>query len=131
MHKSEDYSLDDMVKHLHIEEETRVRDKCGKVRSSVHHVSAGGSGHKTKSGGRNKRNLGPTKQSFKKPNIGHYVRECKDHKSGSVAHALEQVTDMVASMNIGDICMISSLTRAICARGWFVDTGANAHICGQ
>nr|KAJ0196670.1 hypothetical protein LSAT_V11C700373400 [Lactuca sativa] len=43
------------------------RDKYGKVRSNVHHVSAGGSGHKTKFGGQNKRNMKPKKQSFKKP----------------------------------------------------------------
>nr|KAJ0223370.1 hypothetical protein LSAT_V11C200096470 [Lactuca sativa] len=67
MQKFEDYSLDDLMKHLCIEEETCIRDKRRKVRSSVHHVSAGSSGHKTKSEGHNKRNLGPNKQSFKKP----------------------------------------------------------------
>nr|KAJ0202736.1 hypothetical protein LSAT_V11C500229490 [Lactuca sativa] len=147
MHKYEDYSLDDMMKHLHIKEETRIKGKCGKVGSSVHHVSTGDSSHKTKSGRQNKRNLGPKNQSFKKPShqnpnsnskrvvpchlykeIGHYARECKDRKSGPVAHAVEQVTDMVASVNLGEIFMISSLTLAICARGLFVDT---VHVCGQ
>nr|KAJ0204881.1 hypothetical protein LSAT_V11C500270260 [Lactuca sativa] len=150
MHKSEDYSLDDLMKHLHIEEETRTRDKHGKFGSSVHHVSAGGSGHKTKFGGQNKRNLGPKKQSFKKPShqnpnskskrvglchvcreIGHYARECKDHKLGPVALAVEKVTNMVASVNLGDIFMISSLTQAIYARGWFVDVRSTVHACGQ
>nr|KAJ0198077.1 hypothetical protein LSAT_V11C700349460 [Lactuca sativa] len=27
--------------------------------------------------------------------------------------------------------MISSLARAICARGWFLDTRANVNVCGQ
>nr|KAJ0212114.1 hypothetical protein LSAT_V11C400178980 [Lactuca sativa] len=31
MHKFEDYSLDDLMKHLRIEEETRIRNKRGKV----------------------------------------------------------------------------------------------------
>ena len=38
---------------------------------------------------------------------------------------------MVASVNLGNVFMISSLTRAIAARGWFVDTGATVHVCGQ
>nr|KAJ0199183.1 hypothetical protein LSAT_V11C600308020 [Lactuca sativa] len=150
MHKYEDYSLDDLMKHLRIEEETRIRDKRGKVGQSVHQVSAGSSSHKGKSGGQNKKNFGPKKQRFKKPGhqnpnskpkrvdpchvceeIGHYAREYKDRKSVSVIHAVEKVTDMVASVNLGEIFMISSLTRAICARGWFVDTGATVHVCGH
>nr|KAJ0221694.1 hypothetical protein LSAT_V11C200058570 [Lactuca sativa] len=104
MHKSEDYSLDDLMKHLRIEEETRIRDKRGKVRTSVHH---------------DKKNLGPKKQSLKKPShqnpnakpkrtepfhvygqIGHYTRECKDRKLGPVAHVVEKVTDMVAKQSV-------------------------------
>nr|KAJ0210205.1 hypothetical protein LSAT_V11C400170140 [Lactuca sativa] len=61
MHKYEDYSLDDLMKHLRIEEETRIKDKRGKLGWSVHHVSAVGYGHKTRSWGQNKRNLGPKK----------------------------------------------------------------------
>ncbi|XP_023763126.1 uncharacterized protein LOC111911607 [Lactuca sativa] len=134
MHKSEDYSLDDLMKHLRIEEETHIRDKRGKVGSSVHHMSVGVLVIKASLGGQNKKNLGPKKQSFKKPGhqnpnskpkrtgpchvcgeIGHYARECKDRKSGPVAHAVEQVTDMVASVKLGEIFMISSLPREICA----------------
>lgn len=51
MHKFEDYSLDDLMKHLLIKEETRIRDKPGKVGSGVHHMSPTGSGQKTKFGG--------------------------------------------------------------------------------
>lgn len=38
MHKSEDYSLDDLFKHLQTKEETRNRDKRGKFGLSVNHV---------------------------------------------------------------------------------------------
>lgn len=67
IHKSEDYSLDDPMKLLHIEEEACTMDKCGKFGLSVHNLSARGSSHKGKSGVQNKRNLAPKKQSFKKP----------------------------------------------------------------
>ena len=42
VHQSDDYSLDDLLKHLRIEEETRNRDKRSKVGSSFHHVADGG-----------------------------------------------------------------------------------------
>ncbi|KAJ9547539.1 hypothetical protein OSB04_020082 [Centaurea solstitialis] len=127
MHRSEDISLDDLLKHLRIEKETRNRDKRVK-------------------------NFGPKKQSFKKPGnqkpkfnnkpkkfgschvcgeTGHYARECKDRKSGPVANAVEEVANMVANMDLGGVYMISSLTQATATRGWFVDTGATIHICGQ
>nr|KAJ0211140.1 hypothetical protein LSAT_V11C400163730 [Lactuca sativa] len=129
MHKYKDYTLDDLMKHLHIEEETRIRDNRSKIRSIFYHLSTGGYDHKTKYGGHNKRNLGPKKHSFKKPSnqnpksnseidepchvcgeIEHYVRECKDHKLGPVARAIEQVTNLVTNVTLGKIFMISSPT---------------------
>ncbi|KAJ9565839.1 hypothetical protein OSB04_001805 [Centaurea solstitialis] len=153
MHKSEDFSLDDLMKHLRIEEETRIRDKRGKASSNVHHVSGSSNQKNKQSWGQNKvNNFGPKKQSFKrsgnqKPKFnnkpkksgpchvcgetGHYARECKDRKSGPVANAVEGVANLVANVNLGGVYMISSLTRAVAARGWFVDTGATIHVCGQ
>ncbi|KAJ9557645.1 hypothetical protein OSB04_012259 [Centaurea solstitialis] len=153
MHKSEDFSLDDLMKHLRIEEETRIRDKRGKAISNVHHVTGSSNQKNKQSWGQNKvKNFGPKKQSFKrsgnqKPKFnnkpkksgpchvcgetGHYARECKDRKSGPVANAVEEVANLVANVNLGGVYMISSLTRAVAARGWFVDTGATIHVCGQ
>ncbi|KAJ9536585.1 hypothetical protein OSB04_un000234 [Centaurea solstitialis] len=146
MHKSEDISLDDLLKHLRIEEETRYRDKRSKASSSVHQVTGSSNQKNKQSWGQNK------KQSFKKlgnqkpkynnkpkksgpchvcGETGHYARECKDRKSGPVANAVEEVANLVANVDLGGVYMISSLTRATAARGWFVDTGATIHICGQ
>ena len=66
MHKSKDHSLDDLMKHLRIEKETWIREKHSKVRLSVHYMPAGGSNHKNHSGGQNKKNFIPKKQSYKK-----------------------------------------------------------------
>ena len=66
MHKSEDYSLDELLKHLRIEEETCNMDKRSKVGSSVNHV-AGGSGQKGKWVPKNKKSVAPKKKEFKKP----------------------------------------------------------------
>ncbi|KAJ9547395.1 hypothetical protein OSB04_019938 [Centaurea solstitialis] len=141
MHRSKDISLDDLLKHLRIEEETRNRDKCGKASSSVHQVTGSSNQKNKQSWGQNKvKNFGPKKQSFKKPGnqkpkfnnkpkksgpchvcgeTGHYARECKDRKSGPVANAVEEVANLVANVDLGGVYMISSLTRAMAARGWF------------
>ena len=152
MHRSDDFSLDDLMKHLRIEEEARNRDRKGKGVSSVHHVSGGGSGQKGKTGFKNKKGLAPKKKEFKKPNpqhnnqqkrtgrchvcgeIGHYARECPDRKSGAAhgsANTVEDLTNMVASVEIGKVSMISTLTRVVAARGWFMDSGATVHVCGS
>ena len=44
MHKSEEYSLDDLLLHLRIEEETRNKEKRGKPLTNMHSVQAGGKG---------------------------------------------------------------------------------------
>ena len=61
MHKSEDYSLDDLLKHLRIVEETRNREKKGKAPVSAHNVQVGGKGKgRLKFGGPSKKwNKGP------------------------------------------------------------------------
>ncbi|KAK9053659.1 hypothetical protein SSX86_024733 [Deinandra increscens subsp. villosa] len=65
MHKSEDYSLDELLKHLRIEEETRNLEKRGKVGTSVHHLAAGSSGGSGGSGGSGQK--GKSAQKWKKP----------------------------------------------------------------
>nr|KAJ0201624.1 hypothetical protein LSAT_V11C600311460 [Lactuca sativa] len=53
--------------------------------------------------------------------VGHIKNSLSDRlydlRAGPVAHAVEQVTDMVESVDLGEIFMISSLAREICARG--------------
>ncbi|XP_052624872.1 uncharacterized protein LOC128132378 [Lactuca sativa] len=107
MHKSEDYSLDDLMKHLRIEEETRIRDKRGKVGQSVHQVSAGSSSHKGKSGGQNK-NFGPKKQSFKKP--GHQNPNSKPKRVGP-CHVCERLGTMRENAKIANQYRLHTQSR--------------------
>ena len=58
MKKSKDYSLDNMMKHLSIEEETHVRDKCGKFGSSMYYLLAKVYGHKGKCERHKKKEIG-------------------------------------------------------------------------
>lgn len=90
IHKSEDYSLDDLSKHLRIEGETRNKDKKGKVGSSVHHVSSGGSSQKGKSGFKNKKGLAPKNNSSRSPTIS--ITTTNRRKPESVMSAERLIT---------------------------------------
>ena len=75
MHKSEEYSLDDLLKHLRIDEETRNREKRGKALTNVHSVQVGGKGKgRFKSAGSTKKwNLGP-QQNLSKSRVNLLVK---------------------------------------------------------
>nr|GEV50735.1 copia-like retrotransposon [Tanacetum cinerariifolium] len=90
INKKDDYSLDDLLKHLHIEEEARNRDKRVNHGSTIHHVQVRNS---SKRGSRNdtiKFNSEVNHDKFRMPELlkrtkkchvcaetGHYARECK------------------------------------------------------
>ncbi|XP_024974719.1 uncharacterized protein LOC112512810 [Cynara cardunculus var. scolymus] len=59
MHKTEDYSLNDLLKHLCIEEVARNRERRGKSMMNANSVQAGGKGKGRAGGPNNMWNLGP------------------------------------------------------------------------
>ncbi|KAI3734277.1 hypothetical protein L6452_13742 [Arctium lappa] len=151
MHKSEDYSLDDLIKHIRIEEEVRNQDKRGKVIMSANNVQAGGKGKGKSSGPAKKWNLGPQKKNFKRlgqstsqgpkrtgkchvcGETGHYARECMQRKSGppAAANAVVDLEHLVANLSMDEIDMIAEdSTRVMAGRGgWYLDSGATVHVC--
>ncbi|KAJ9545520.1 hypothetical protein OSB04_025227 [Centaurea solstitialis] len=140
MHKSEDYSLDDMLKHLRIEEEARNRDKKSRNPVNVNSVQAGGKNKgKLNSGGPSKKwNLGPQKKVFKRQGqssfqkkdfkrngkchvcgeTGHYARECKQRKSGpsggpsAATNAVGDIGALVANLTMEEINMMNVTPQA-------------------
>ncbi|GKA67932.1 hypothetical protein Tco_0767849 [Tanacetum coccineum] len=83
LNKTEDYSLDDLLKFLRIEEEARTRDKQGKDVSRVYHVQ----GESSKERGfrdSNKAKMRVTKNNFKKSALSN--RSFKCHVCGETGH---------------------------------------------
>ncbi|GJT46352.1 zinc finger, CCHC-type containing protein [Tanacetum coccineum] len=128
MHTSENFTLDQIQKHLRIEKETRIREKNlnGASSSKVNFVDSG------------KNNKGNDKKRK-----GHIKRYCKNpkkknqnsNKKDGYANALEQVdttefTAMVSEMNIG---MIQELHMASVTTtdDWWYDSGATTHVIGS
>lgn len=62
IHKFEDYSLNNLLKHLRAKDETHNMDKCGQVGFNVH-MSTRGSGQKGKNSSRTKKAWNPRKIS--------------------------------------------------------------------
>ncbi|GJU81401.1 retrovirus-related pol polyprotein from transposon TNT 1-94 [Tanacetum coccineum] len=155
MHTSDDFTLDQIQKHLRIEEETRVREKNlnGASSSKVNYVDSRknnkGNDKKRKgtwnSSKNNKKDKKPLSEvvCYKCGEKWHIKRYCKNpkkknqnsNKKGESANAVEQVgtteiTVMVSEMNIG---MIQELHMASVTTtdDWWYDSGVTTHVCNN
>nr|GEV65235.1 zinc finger, CCHC-type [Tanacetum cinerariifolium] len=155
MHTSEDFTLDQIQKHLRIKEETRIREKNlnGALSSKVNYVDSRknnkeidkkrkGTWNSSKDNKKEKKSLSDVVR-FKCGQKGHIKRYCKNpkkknqnsNKKGEYANAVEQVdtieiTAMVSEMNIG---MIQKLHMASVTTtdDWWYDFGVTTHVCNN
>nr|GEW46910.1 hypothetical protein [Tanacetum cinerariifolium] len=155
MHTSEDFTLDQIQKHLRIEEETRIREKNlnGASSSKVNYVDSGKSNK-----GNNKKRKGTWNSSkenkkdkkllsevvcYKCDEKGHIKRYCKNpkkknqnsNKKDESANAVEQVdtTEITAIISELNIEMIQELHMASkkTTDDWWYDSGATTHVCNN
>ncbi|GKA38548.1 zinc finger, CCHC-type containing protein [Tanacetum coccineum] len=136
MHTSEDFTLDQIQKHLRIEEETRIREKNlnGASSSKVNYVDSGknnkGNDKKRKgtwnSSKNNKKDKKPLSEvvCYKCGEKGHIKRYCKNpkkknqnsNKKDESANAVEQELHMASVTTTDD---------------WWYDSSATAHVCNN
>ncbi|RVW59251.1 Retrovirus-related Pol polyprotein from transposon TNT 1-94 [Vitis vinifera] len=137
LHKSEDYSLEEIQKHLRIEEESRSRDKMveesnggtnkANAISKANHPRGKNNNNKKNSG--NYMSPKKNQEQFKgkkgpcfvcgKP--GHYARECRFRKDqkGAVVNAIDE--EIIATLS--DVCVVQGKVQ-----GWWYDTCATVHV---
>ncbi|KAL6339480.1 hypothetical protein AAG906_033019 [Vitis piasezkii] len=137
LHKSEDYSLEEIQKHLRIEEESRSRDKMveesnggtnkANAVSKANHPRGKNNNDKRNSG--NYMSPKKNQEQFKgkkgpcfvcgKP--GHYARECRYRKDlkGAVVNAIDE--EIIATLS--DVCVVQGKVQ-----GWWYDTCATVHV---
>ncbi|RVW71217.1 Retrovirus-related Pol polyprotein from transposon TNT 1-94 [Vitis vinifera] len=137
LHKSEDYSLEEIQKHLRIEEESRSRDKMveesnggtnkANAISKANHPRGKNNNNKKNSG--NYMSPKKNQEQFKgkkgpcfvcgKP--GHYARECRFRKDQKrvVVNAIDE--EIIATLS--DVCVVQGKVQ-----GWWYDTCATVHV---
>nr|GEZ42251.1 hypothetical protein [Tanacetum cinerariifolium] len=155
MHTSGDFTLDQIEKHLRIEEETHIREKNlnGASSSKINYVDSGknnkrndkkkkGTWNSSKDNKIDKKSLSDV-VCYKCDEKGHIKRYCKNtkkknqnsNKNDEYANAVEQVdtieiTAMESEMNIE---MIQELHMASVTTtdDWWYDSGATKHVCNN
>lgn len=150
LHRKDDISLEELQKHLRIEEETRSRDQTNVSNNSTKvNFVEGKKYHKNfkPNGKKFKKNNSNKKQSngacFNCGKNGHYARDCRNKKrkidatesnntnnANMVENKIEDLVAMVSDMQIG---MITELNMAAITKSsdWWLDSGATIHVCND
>ena len=157
LHSSESFTLEQLQKHLRIEEETRIRDgKRLEIESGskVNFVAVNKAGTRFENKSGNKRktldsssnnNSKKDKTCFYCKKKGHFKQECRfwkkmknDHAGSSgkinVAEAQEkELQNLVAMVSEMQISMVTEVNIASVSNtnDWWYDSGATIHICND
>ncbi|GJU69297.1 zinc finger, CCHC-type containing protein [Tanacetum coccineum] len=126
MHTSEDFTLDQIQKHLRIEEETRIREKNlnGASSSKVNYVD---------SGKNNKGNDKKRKGTWNSSKNNKTIRKTRNHCLRLCVTKQVDTTEFTATVSEINIGMIQELHMANVSttNDWWYDSGATTHVCNN
>ena len=152
LHRRDDISLEELQKHLRIEEETRSRDQknISQNSSKVNIVEGSkfkknfkvNNNKKFKKSGNNQKfgnNLKFNGNCFNCGKKGHRISDCRlkkkkeedtSNNANLVENQYEEIVAMVSEMQIG---MITELNMAAATKSfdWWLDSGATIHVCND
>ncbi|KAL0434942.1 UNVERIFIED_CONTAM: hypothetical protein Sradi_0202100 [Sesamum radiatum] len=142
LHSTEDFSVDQLLKHLRIEEETRVRDKVHGVQSSskVNYVSEN---NKNPQGGKKRKIFETSSNKYKTVTCyncgkkGHIKKDCcfkkqkKEAPNVQVAEAnVDEIVAMVTNWHINFVTE-RNMATAVQSNDWWYDSWATIHVCNE
>ena len=146
LHTTEDFTLEQIMKHLRIEEETRIlQKKNGEHSSSGSKVNIVQEKSKSQSGGKNKRKFAEVANNVKEKTCyfchkkGHFKRDCKfrkkqkkevTNKANLIEHEVSELVAMISDLHIGMITE-SNMAASTKTTDWWCDSGATIHVCNN
>lgn len=149
LHMAEDFSVERILRHIRIEEESRKRDAVSLPQhSNVNYVES----KTTRKGKRKASSQTEEKQDNKKMKRtcfhchkkGHYIKDCRVFKrenqskenttpKANVVEEKDLVAMVIDSMKSMEIGMVTELNMATTEKSceWWLDSGATIHVCND
>ncbi|XP_077237135.1 uncharacterized protein LOC143878787 [Tasmannia lanceolata] len=131
-HKTKEWTLDQVVVRIKIEEKNRLKEKQQKTKeytskANIIETKNDGSKNLKLKKEKNFKKSGPKKKGvcFECEKPGHYKKDCRHRKTGSSSAKVNLTeTDVIATV-MTEVNLVKNPTE------WVLDVGATKHICGD